>query len=101
MGQRLDLQTLLETLLGSENVYFQPPSGHVMQYPCIRYERTNIRSASADNSPYKLTKEYTIAVIDADPDSLIPDKIARLPQSIFDRGYAANNLNHSIFNVLY
>ncbi len=101
MGQRLDLHMLLEDVLGSENVYFQPPANHLLVYPCIKYNRSNIRSKSADNNPYKLTKEYTITVIDADPDSVIPDKIAALPQSIFDRGYAADNLNHSVFNILF
>jgi len=101
MGQRLNLHALLLTLLGSTNVYFQPPSGHLMDYPCIRYERTNIRSKSADNSPYKLVKEYTITVIDANPDSLIPDKISKLPQCVYDRGYKSDNLNHDVFNILY
>lgn len=101
MGQRLELHELLKTLLGSSNVYFQPPSGHVMQYPCIRYERSNIRSKSADNGPYKLQKEYTLTVIDANPDSLIPDKVSKLPQCIFDRAYKADNLNHDVFNILF
>lgn len=101
MGTRLNLQTLLETLLGSDKVYFQPPPSHVMSYPCIVFNRSNIRSKSADNAPYKLTKEYTITVIDANPDSIVPDKIAKLPQAIFDRHFASGNLNHDVFNILY
>lgn len=101
MAQRLDLQTLLETLLGSENVYFQPPPGFMMSYPCIVYNRSNIRSKFADNVPYKLQKEYTITVIDANPDSEIPDKIAALPQCIFDRPFKSDNLNHDVFNILF
>lgn len=101
MGQRLDLQALLETLLGSGNVYFQPPSGHVMQYPCIRYERTNIRAKFGDNVPYMHIKEYTLTVIDANPDSLIPDKVSKLPRCLYDRGYKTDGLNHDVFNILY
>lgn len=99
MAQRLELHALFLTIC--PNVYFQPPSGHIMNYPCIKYERTNIRSKSADNRPYKLQKEYTVTVIDADPDSLIPDIIAQIPQCIFDRGFKSNNLNHDVFNILY
>lgn len=99
MGQRLDLHALLKTIC--ENVYFQPPSNTVMQYPCIRYERTNIRSKSGDNSPYMLDKEYTITVIDANPDSNIPIRIALLPRSSFDRAYKSDNLNHDVFNILF
>lgn len=101
MAPRLQLHELLKTLLGSDNVYFQPPSSFEMSYPCIRYERTNIRSKSGDNRPYKLDKEYTITVIDPDPDSLIPDKIASLPRCVFDRPYKADDLNHDVFNILY
>jgi hypothetical protein len=101
MAQRLQLHELLQTLLGSGNVYFQPPSSHVMLYPCIRYERSNIRVKSADNSPYKLEKEYTITVIDANPDSVTPDKISVLPRAIFDRHFTSDNLNHDVFNILF
>lgn len=101
MGTRLELDALLRTVLGSNNVYFQPPPEFRMSYPCIVYNRSNIRSKSADNRPYKLTKEYTITVIDANPDSEIPDRIAELPQCIFDRGFKSENLNHDVFNILY
>lgn len=101
MGTRLELQTLLETIMGSDHVYFQPPTGFLMAYPCIVYNRSNIRSKSGDNSPYKLDKEYTLTVIDANPDSVIPMKIAGLPQAIFDRNFRSDNLNHDVFNILY
>jgi hypothetical protein len=99
MGQRLDLHALLKTL--APNVYFQPPSGHVMQYPCIRYERSNIRSTHADDLPYKHDNQYTVTVIDANPDSNIPVLVSRIPRSTFDRHFVAENLNHDVFNILY
>jgi len=101
MASRLNLQTLLETLLGSENVYFQPPPSFQMEYPCIVYNRSNIRSQHGDNIPYKLVKEYTITVIDANPDSEIPDKVAALPRCSFDRPFKSDNLNHDVFNILF
>ena len=36
---RLELQDLLETVLGSQYVYFQPPATLRMRYPCIVYAR--------------------------------------------------------------
>lgn len=101
MASRLDLQTLLETLLGSDKVYFQPPAEFMMSYPCIVYNRSNIRAKFGDNLPYKHDKEYTIIVIDANPDSIIPDKIAALPRCLFDRNYRSDNLNHDVFNMLF
>lgn len=101
MGLRTELQTLLESLLGSDKVYFQPPSGHTLSYPCIVYTRSNIRAKFADDIPYKLQKEYTITVIYQDPDSVIPDKISKLPRCVFDRQFKTDNLNHDVFNILY
>ena len=101
MGQRLDLQTLLETLLGSGNVYFQPPPGFMLSYPCIVYNRSNIRSKHGDNMPYKLDNQYTVTVIDANPDSVIPGKIANLPRCAFDRHFTSDNLNHDVFSILF
>lgn len=101
MGSRTELQTLLETLLGSSNVYFQPPSGFLLAYPCITYFRNDIDTKYADNAPYSLTKEYSITVIDADPDSDIPDKIAALPRSRFDRSFKAGDLNHDVFTLYF
>jgi len=100
MARRLDLQTLLETLLGSENVYFQPPTNLQMAYPAIVYKRDDIQPAFADNNPYRLTTRYMVTVIDRNPDSEIPLKVASLPQSNFNRAFAADNLNHDVF-VLY
>lgn len=101
MASRLDLQELLEGLLGSENVYFQPPPSFRMTYPCIVYNRSNIRSRHGDNRPYKLDNQYTVTVIDANPDSEIPGKVALLPQCAHDRKFISENLNHDVFNILF
>lgn len=101
MRPRTDLQTLLEALLGSREVYFQPPATVKMKYPCIVYKRDTAYTDFADDVPYKYDKRYQITVIDKDPDSLIPDKIAALPMCLFDRHFTADNLNHDIFNIYF
>jgi hypothetical protein len=100
MGQQVDLQALLETILGSTNVYFQPPSNVQMVYPCIVYSRDNMDTDFADNKPYNRTQRYSVTYIDRSPTSIIPGKIADLPQCLFNRFYVAENLNHDVF-VLY
>ena len=72
-----------------------------MAYPCIVYNRSNIRSEHADNFPYKHRKEYTVTVIDENPDSLIPDEIAKLSGCIFDRNFRSDNLNHDVFTLFF
>jgi hypothetical protein len=101
MGTRIELQTLLETVLGSRNVYFQPPPTVEMKYPCIVYNLDNMDTRFADNYPYKLEKRYVLTIIDKDPDSLIPDRIALLQKCTFDRHFVTDNLNHNIFTIYF
>lgn len=101
MGQRLDLQALLEEILGSKNVYFQPPENVKLNYPCIIYSRERITIEHADNIPYLKNKRYQVIVIYRDPDSDIPDKISEIPTCIFDRHYVLDNLYHDAFNLYF
>jgi len=71
-----------------------------MSYPCIIYKRDDEETIFADNSPYHRTKRYLVTVIDADPDSTIPDKVGALPLSRYLRNFVAKNLNHDVY-VLY
>jgi hypothetical protein len=101
MGQRLDLHELLITLLGSGNVYFQPPPTVQMKYPCIVYELNDINTDFANDKPYNRHKNYLVTVIDRNPDSSLPDRVGELPLSNFDRFYTAENLNHNVFRLFY
>ena len=101
MGQRLALHQILKSLLGSDYVYFQPPSTVKMNYPCIVYRRSDIDTEFANNDPYNIHKQYQVTVIDPNPDSLIPDKVGKLPKCLFDRHYTADNLNHDVYNLYY
>lgn len=101
MAQRLELQALLVSLLGSSNVYFQPPPNIRMQYPCILYKRDYMAITYSDNKPYKHKKRYQVTYVDANPDSDVPDKLAALPLCAFDRMYTADNLNHDVFNLFF
>lgn len=95
------LQTLLEELLGSRNVYFQPPESKKFKYPCIVYERSGIRTDSANNKRYLKHKRYTVTYIDEDPDSEIPDRILEQNHCSFDRHFTADNLNHDVFTLYF
>jgi hypothetical protein len=101
MAQRLELQDILTRLLGSSNVYFQPPPNIQIEYPCIIYSRYDIIIDHANNLPYKTKKRYQVTVIDTDPDSDIHEKVAALPLCAYDRFYTADNLNHDVFNLFF
>ena len=101
MGNRLDLSKMLHEILGSDNVYFQPPPSKKMHFPCIVYERVRLNTDFADNKPYKIDKVYQITYIDSDPDSDMPMKIANLPQCVFERQFISDNLYHNVFRLTY
>lgn len=100
MANRLDLQTKLEEILGSRNVYFNPPDSVKMNYDAIRYRRRKIENRFANNSVYKQDDSYEVTVIYRDVDSDLPRKISMLPKCSHDRQYVYNNLYHDVF-VLY
>lgn len=99
--RRLDLQALLEVIAGSAKVYFQPPDSVQMQYPCIVYQRDTGITEFAGNKPYIHTKRYQVIVLDRNPDSEMPGKIAMLPMCERDRFFAADGLNHDVFNLYF
>ena len=101
MGSRLKLQEELEKLLGTRNVYFQPPPSLKMKYPCIVYERARINTEYADNLPYKLDKVYYVTYIDSNPDSDTPIKLANFPMSAFQRHYVSENLYHDQYRIVF
>ena len=101
MASRPNLQTELEELLGSKNVYYQPPASVQMKYPAIVYSRKDIENTFADNLVYNQSHSYEVIVIDQDPDSMFVEKISKLPTCRFDRHYTADNLNHDVFTLYY
>lgn len=101
MASRLELQKILENVLGSRNVYFQPPESVKLTYPCIIYERARGKEFQADDDLYNYIKSYNGLVVDKNPDSEIPDKIQRLRYCTIDRFYKADNLNHWAFTIHY
>lgn len=101
MARRLQLQSLLEDLLGSRNVYFQPPTNVQLQYPCIVYKRDTAQTLFADNDPYRYTKRYQLTVIDRDPDSDIPNRVSKLRMCRHQAFFTADNLNHDIFDLYF
>lgn len=100
MSSRLELQAVLEELLGSKNVYFQPPASVKMSYPAIVYGLEDIENTFANDGVYSSKRKYSVTVIDKDPDSEIVGKVAALPTCRYNRHFESDNLNHDVF-ILY
>lgn len=101
MGTRIELQHILESFLGSDQVYYQPPETIRITYPAIIYERSGIATKKADDVTYKKDNRYMIIVIDKKPDNKVIDKILELPMASHDRHYISDNLNHDSITLYF
>lgn len=100
MGQP-QLQTLLEGILGSAHVYFQPPDDIKMAYPAIVYNLDAEDVKRADNRPYARKLRWIVTLISRDPLDPVRDQLADLPYCSFERAYPADRLNHQVFNLYF
>lgn len=101
MGSRLQLQSTLENILGNRNVYFQPPEEVKIKIPCIIYSIIDIGSTYANNLPYQHQPQYSIMIVDRDPDSIIKNEVIKLPSCKFSKRYTKNNLYYEVYNIYY
>lgn len=99
--RRLKLQDLLEQMLGSRSVYYQPPASVKMVYPAIRYSRNDVYKGNADNMGYHRTNQYQLIVIAKTPDLHVIDELLALPMCSFDRSYITDNLHHTVLTLYY
>lgn len=101
MGTRLELQNKLEELLGSRQVYYQPPESVKMEYPAIVYSKNNIRITKANNSIYLKMNRYDLIVISKRPDNPVIDKLLDLPYCSYNRQYKSDNLYHDSLTLYF
>lgn len=102
MADRLNLHEELCAILGSRNVYFQPPESVKMYYDAIRYKLGGKDLKRANNKIYRSTNQYEGVVITRDPDTTVPDQIlSNFEMCSFGRPYVADNLNHYPFTLYY
>lgn len=103
MKDRLDLQTELESLLGSKHVYFQPPEDIRMKYPCFVYERSGMSTKLADNSKYNKYVRYQLMYITKEPDTndIISNVLDAFNYISYSRHFIIDSLHHEVFDLYY
>ena len=101
MADRLELHSVLQELLGSSNVYYQPPESIKMQYDAIRYSKKTIDSKYANDRKYSMIDCYEIIVISRLPDNPVIKKLLSLPHCSYDRHYIADNLHHDALTIYW
>ena len=101
MADRLELHSVLQELLGSSNVYYQPPESIKMQYDAIRYSKKTIDSKYANDRKYSMIDCYEVTVISRLPDNPVIKKLLSLPYCSYDRHYVADNLHHDVLTIYW
>lgn len=96
-----ELQALFEEILGSRNVYYNPPASVKMKYPAIVFTRSTFNNKYANNGTYMRNHKYEVTVIDRDPDCVYIDAISRLPLCSHDRHFVSENLHHNVFTLYF
>lgn len=103
MEARLKLDALLRQVLketaGVVHLYFQPPAGFQLKYPCIVYSENRVRNNHANDGVYIQHPFYTVTVIDKNPDSKIKAVVSALPKCTYDRPFIADGLYHTVFTI--
>lgn len=100
-NSRLELHEKLVELLGSRNVYFQPPENIKLKYPCIIYSFETVDVKKGNNKNYKKKKAYSLMLIHTDPDNEIYDKLVDLLYCSLNNNYTSDNLYHYSFTLYY
>lgn len=99
--RRVKLQRMLEGLLGNRNVYFQPPTGTMLKYPCIIYSLDTANDVHAEDRIYRRLYRYALTYITKNPEDPMRDQIDDLQYCSFNRFYATDNLNHFVYTLYY
>ena len=109
MGKsRLELDAELRQILADKYgdsktyIYFQPPSGDRIKYPCITYYRNDTNVDKADNRRYKSFTRYTVNWIGETPSGPLIDKMLdHFAYCTHENSYVSNGLNHDVFTIYY
>lgn len=99
--RRLELHQKLVSLLGSTNVYHQPPENLALRFPAIIYERVDYDVIHADDIPYHVTREWQITVVSQEPSNPVVDALMEWPTAAFKTSYVVDRMRHDVVNIYY
>ena len=98
---RLEIQSIFENMLGSRNVYYQPPASIKINYPAIIYSLESMTNDHASNGVYLTKKAYKVIYIDSNPDNEMVSVLNNVIHSTFNSHYVSDNLNHYAYTIYF
>lgn len=99
---RVGLNDIFKEILGSGNVYFNPPESLKLNYPCIVYNYDSGDSIFADDSAYQFNRKYSAQYISKKADDIMSDRIAtEIPMCTMGRNFIQDNMYHYNYTIYY
>lgn len=102
MARRLQLHEKLCEILGTRNVYFQPPESLKLSYDAIVYKVVDRNDIKADDLQYRNLVGYEVIFISKDPDSEVSDQLMSAFRYIkHNQTFPSGNLHHNVFTLYF
>ncbi len=102
MRTRIELHEKLVDILGSSQVYFQPPTNVTMKYPAIVYELNGETTKRANNKRYISYNSYTVTHIYKSLKNDLREKILEAFFYVdYDRRLISDGLYQDIFTIYW
>lgn len=109
--RRLKLQALFEAFTAkyvkagdkTKHVYFNPPTGFQMEYPCIVYEESRPTNYHADNVRYFHFPRWKVTTMTKDPEALdLAPQVEEMPRcTLVSSPYRADGIVHHVFELYW
>lgn len=101
-SKRLEFDKELRSVLGNNNVYFEPPATIQMKYPCIIYSVDRVKTFRADNDAYINNRAYQVISVTTNPDTdIVEDMLDSFKHCYFERRYKSDGLIHDVFTIYF
>lgn len=98
------IRDILYTINNTEDVYYDPPSGIQMTYPCFRFVLNNTDQRFADNCSYLRKNRWAITYITRDVEDLdivIKGMLDSFRYCTHETTFRADNLHQAVFNLYF
>lgn len=105
--RRIELQRELEGIIAAhpevtnpgDHVSYQPNEESKLNYPCFVYTRDPAFTVKADNLTYLQRDRFEVTYIDRKPDDPIFDVMSNREFCSHSASFAADGLNHTVWDL--
>ena len=94
-----ELRTDIQTIISSENVYFNPPEKHKITYPAALIQLNDISTQHGSNIRYTSFYQYKITLITLTEPLEFIKKILELPYCSYNTSFISDKLYHTVFTI--